>query len=114
MSLFARQHTAGQSDIEKALGKKLAECTKEEILDLFPENATWDRWGETSSNLRLTIHPDPWTRKKTWWQRLNHVWVLPFHCLIVGPILWICTGNFGVEPTSKVGKILCKLVGGDE
>ena len=111
MSLFARQHTAGQTDIEKALGKKLVDCTKEEILDLFPENATWDRWGETSSNLRLTIYPDLWTREKTWWQRLNHVWVLPFHCLIVGPILWICTGHFGVEPSSKFGTVLNKLVG---
>ena len=111
MSLFARQHTAGQSDIEKALGKKLVECTKEEILDLFPENATWDRWGETSSNLRLTIYPDLWTKEKTWRQRLNHIWVLPLYCIILGPILWICTGRFGVEPSSKFGKVLCKLVG---
>ena len=111
MSLFARQHTAGQSDIEKALGKKLVDCTKEEILALFPENATWDRWGETSSNLRLTIYPDLWTKEKTWRQRLNHIWVLPLYCIILGPVLWICTGRFGVEPSSKFGTVLKKLVG---
>ncbi len=110
MGLFMRQHTAGHRDIEQALGKKMPEISKEEILSLFPES--WrDRWGKTDSNLRLTIHPDPWSKQKTWWQRLNHLWVIPLHFLIVGPILWICTGSFGVEPTSKVGKILMKLVG---
>ena len=111
MSLFARQHTAGHSDIEEAFGKKISEISKEEILSLFPESATWDRWGEFDSNLRLTVYPDPWSKEKTWWQRLNYVWILPLHCLIVGPLLWICTGRFGIEPSSKVGKILFKLVG---
>lgn len=111
MSLFARQHTAGQSDIEKALGKKIQEATKEEILSLFPVSAIWDSWGETDSNLRLTVHPDPWKRKKAWWQRLNYLWVFPLYAVVVGPILWVVTGDFGVQPNSKFGKFLMKLVG---
>ena len=110
MNLFARQHTATQRDIEKVLGKKLSEVSKEEILDLFPENL-WERWGNKESSLRLTVWPEPFVKQKAWWQRLNYLWVLPIHCLIIGPILWLCTGNFGIEPTSKVGKILMKLVG---
>lgn len=111
MGLFARQHTAGHRDIEEALSKKMSEISKEEILSLFPESVSRDRWGKTCSKLRLTVYQDSWSKQKTWYQRLNHIWIIPLHCLIVGPILWICTGNFGVEPTSKVGKILMKLVG---
>ena len=110
MNLFARQHTATQRDIEKVLGKKLSEVSKEEILDLFPEGYG-DRRAKVRSSLCLTVYPNPWSKQKTWWQRLNHVWVLPLHCLIVGPVLWVCTGKFGIEPTSKVGKVLMKLVG---
>ena len=111
MSLFARQHTAGHSDIEEAFGKKISEISKEEILSLFPESVTWDRCEEFDSNLRLTVYPDPWVKQKAWWQRLNYVWVLPLYCLILGPVLWVVTGNFGVEPSSKFGQMLLKLVG---
>lgn len=110
MSIFAREHTATHRDIEEVFGKKMPEISKEEILSLFPKSL-WERWGEKESSLRLTVWPEPFSKKKFWWQRLNYIWVLPVHCLIIGPILWLCTGNFGVEPSSKFGKILCKLVG---
>lgn len=110
MSIFAREHTATHKDIEEAFGKKISEISKEEILSLFPESL-WERWGKKESSLRLTIWPEPFVKQKTWWQRLNYIWVLPVHCLIVGPILWLCTGDFGVQPSSKFGKFLMKLVG---
>lgn len=50
MNLFARQHTATQRDIEEALGKKLSEATKQEILDLFPEYMH-EHWGKKESSL---------------------------------------------------------------
>lgn len=110
MSIFARQHTATQTDIEDVLGKKLSEVSKQDILDLFPEGS-WERRGKNASSLRLTIYPDPWVKQKAWRQRLNYVWVLPLYCLILGPVLWVVTGNFGVEPSSKFGQMLVKLVG---
>lgn len=110
MSIFAREHTATHKDIEEVFGKKISEISKEEILSLFPESI-WERWGEKESGLRLTIWPEPFSEEKTWWQRLNCIWILPLHCLIIGPVLWVCTGKFGIEPTSKVGKILYKLIG---
>ena len=110
MNLFARQHTATQRDIEKVLGKKLSEATKQEILDLFPEYMH-ERWGKKESSLRLTTYPSPWISEKTWWQRMNCLWVFPFYTVFIGPVMWVVTGSFGVEPSSRVGNVLKKLIG---
>ena len=107
MNIFARQHTAYHSDIEKALGKKLSEVSKEEILDLFPENM-FERWAKNETDLKLTIE---YEETSYWWQRLNYVWVLPLYVIVIGPIHWIATGSWGVERTSTFGKLLKKLVG---
>ena len=107
MNIFARQHTAYHSDIEKALGKKLSEVSKEEILDLFPENM-FERWAKNETDLKLTIE---YEETSYWWQRLNYVWVLPLYVVVIGPIHWIATGSWGVERTSTFGKLLKKLVG---
>lgn len=107
MNIFARQHTAYHSDIEKALGKKLSEVSKEEILSLFPENM-FERWAKNETDLKLTIE---YEEKSYWWQRLNYVWVLPLYVVVIGPIHWIATGSWGVERTSSFGKLLKKLVG---
>lgn len=107
MSIFARQHTANHLDIEKALGKKLSEVSKEEILALFPENM-FECWAKNETNLKLTVEYEETSR---WWQRLNYVWVLPLYVVVIGPVHWIATGRWGVERTSSFGKLLKKLVG---
>lgn len=107
MNIFARQHTAYHSDIEKALGKKISEVSKEEILDLFPENM-FERWAKNETDLKLTVE---YEETSHWWQRLNYVWVLPLYVVVIGPVHWIATGHWGVERTSSFGKLLKKLVG---
>lgn len=105
MNIFARQHTAYHSDIEKALGKKLSEVSKEEILALFPESM-FERWAKNETDLKLTIE---YEETSYWWQRLNYVWVLPLYVVVIGPVHWIATGRWGVERTSSFGKLLKNL-----
>lgn len=110
MNIFARQHTAYHSDIEKALGKKLSEVSKEEILALFPENM-FERWAKNETDLKLTVGKFQYDKTMCWWQRLNCIWVLPLYVVVIGPVHWIATGKWGVERTSNFGKLLKKLVG---
>lgn len=107
--IFCRQHTAYQTDLEKFFEKKVSEISKEEILSIIPKN-DFDREYD-DSNLKFTSTYSRYENKKTWWQRLNHIWILPLWLVIVGPLHWLFTGKFGLEQSSKIGILVTKLTG---
>lgn len=49
-------------------------------------------------------------RDTTLIQRINHIWVIPLFFICVIP-QWLITGDIGVIPSSRVGKILSFLIG---
>lgn len=46
-----------------------------------------------------------------WYHRLNLLWVMPL-ALVFSCFKWIITGRIGIEPPSRLGKLIVKLIGG--
>lgn len=111
MGIFARQHTATQRDLEEMFEKKIGEVSKEEILSIIPKNQWEDE--ETYSDFKFTKSSSRWDKKKTWWNRLNCLWIIPIYVVFIGPLLWITTGNFGLHSTSKLGSWIERMIGED-
>ena len=49
--------------------------------------------------------------KVTFLQRINKLWVYPALLLLVCPVKWLATGDFGFKTDSRFGDILTKLIG---
>ena len=49
--------------------------------------------------------------KITFLQRINRLWVYPSLLLLVCPVKWLVTGDFGFNTDSRLGHILTKLIG---
>lgn len=110
MSFFAKQHTAGQYDLEKFFDKKIKDITKEEILSIIPRISFES--AEVHSELRFVVNTKyKYGRDIKWWHRVNKIWLTPIYVVLIGPINWIIAGEFGVEATSNVGRVILKLIG---
>ena len=109
IKLFTKQHTATHADLEEVFGKRIVNITKENLLDLIPKDRFSDP--EVDSDIYFTTTTDPWRKNKTIFNRVNMLWVYPLWLVLVGPVLWISTGKFGIEQTSKCGIIITKLIG---
>lgn len=96
-------------DIAVWVGKKdVQSLTMGDIKKVVPENI-WENC--TSCPFVLVHKKDPYITS-TWKQRLNRVWVVPVYVVVIGPILYIKTGHWGVSPYSKMGEVLSYLIGG--
>lgn len=49
-------------------------------------------------------------RDTTLIQRINHIWVIPVLLICIIP-QWLITGNTGVRPSSRIGKVVSFLIG---
>ena len=90
-----------EAELKEAYGDKY---TSKQIMEhLFGD---YDGW----KNGTFTLHTYKDKPKQTLFNRFNLLWVYPIFLLIVFPVLWILTGQWGTERGSKLGKVLEWLV----
>ncbi len=94
-----------RSEFEKELKEAYGDnYTSKQIMEhLFGD---CDGWKNGSYTL-YTYKDKP---KSTLFNRFNLLWVYPIFILVVFPVLWMFTGQWGTERESKLGKVLEWLV----
>lgn len=72
-----------------------------------------DQLHNATNDLISNFYIYPLEVKQTvkWYHRLNMCWILPM-VIIFNCFKWVVTGRTGVEPPSKMGKLIAKLIGG--
>lgn len=101
MSIHNRVHSAYKFKI-------LAEFKENKYLPQTPEGLLEFLFDEDSEYV-IYYYKDPYT-KSTLKHRLNTMWMLPLW-FVCAPILWVFTGDTGINQHSKLGKWISKVTG---
>lgn len=93
-----------ERDKRRLYRHELDKCKdKAEVLDELFGNYYNDYY----SNYNVYVYLE---NKKTIWNRLNLLWILPIWLLSI-PFQWLFLGKVGVKSSSWLGNILFKLTG---
>lgn len=102
--IYKKKNMAYRHQVRKLAGGKNA--TADSVLEvLFP----YEDYGE----FKIQHWDDLYNSdaKKTWWQRLNLLWVYPIFFTLVLPVQWVVKGRIGFDERTKLGRVVLKLVG---
>jgi hypothetical protein len=99
MNILLQDRKVRRNEIAELIKGK----SEREILDIFfdfefRDNRYYicDHWRDSHKTTRL--------------ERFNHLWVWPLFILCI-PFLFVINGEPGINPRSRVGKIITKLLG---
>ncbi len=72
-----------------------------------------DQLHNATNDLITNFYIYPLEIKQTvkWYHRLNMCWIIPLTIIFIC-FKWVVTGRTSVEPPSKMGKLIAKLIGG--
>lgn len=111
--LKRKEYKVYRHQAEKELKSKFQEGTLDDktkglILDHFL--GCYDNDYRNESEMLLVWDKDPYISTSPI-QRLNMFWVVPLYFVLVFPIMYVLTGCGGATSSSRLGRVLSRLLG---